>query len=124
MRQESYYCGHYIEIRYSPTSSLSSWHLDELEKENINVWITSDVAYFMRVDKKDIYRIDNCNALKCFDKVKEIDDIWVNDNETGEYLFNEYLASLKKYPTVEEIIESSKNRMKSKQDNDDNDKDI
>ena len=77
-----------IEIKYSPTGSLSSWHLEISEKYHVPLFITADVAYFMRVND-DVYRID-----QPFDHIKV--QQWLEqlefDNDCGELTDKETLA--------------------------------
>jgi len=76
-----------IEIKYSPTGSLSSWHLEIDDKYGINTFVTSDVAYFMRIND-DVYRID-----QPFDHMKV--QQWLEqleaDNDCGELTDKETL---------------------------------
>lgn len=101
-----------IEIKYSPTGSLSSWHLEIAEKYHVPLLITADVAYFMRVNN-DVYRIDqpfdhmklqqlleqlesdnDCGKLTDKETLERIDDL-VNNRIDG-YKF-EKMPNLKEY---------------------------
>ena len=69
-----------IEIAYSPTGSCSSWHLEIAERYGINLFVTSDVAYFMRIND-DVYRIDRpFNHLKLQQWLEQLEA----DNDCGE----------------------------------------
>ena len=88
-----------IEFKRSSTGSYSPWHLDIIEKYNVNVCCTCDICGFVKIGE-DIYRIDcltqyyklydyvcdlekkNDNGEKTDEEVlKEIDDIVNNRNE-------------------------------------------
>ena len=79
-----------IEIKYSPTGSLSSWHLEIAEKYHVPLFITADVAYFMRIND-DVYRID-----QPFDHMKV--QQWLEqleaDNDCGELTDKETLERI------------------------------
>ena len=79
-----------IEIKYSPTGSLSSWHLEIADKYGINVFVTADVAYFMRIND-DVYRID-----QPFDhmKVQQWFEQLEADNDCGELTDKETLERI------------------------------
>ena len=71
MRKTYIFGPHKIELTYGSTGTSSPWHLEAYQKYNIVTWGTADVAYYIRVDEKDIYKIkymgnltDICNKLE------------------------------------------------------------
>ncbi len=79
-----------IEIKYSPTGSCSSWHLEIAEKHKVPLMVTSDVAYFMRVGE-DVYRInrprDYYELYKLLLSIEEKNDSGeMTDDETIKFV--------------------------------------
>lgn len=60
---KTYHFGpHKVEFRYSGTGSLSPWHQEAYAEKNKFMFVTADVAYFIRVDNDKIYRIERIDA--------------------------------------------------------------
>lgn len=55
---------HKVEVRYSETGSYSPWYREKHEKDPNwgSGFCTADVAFFMRVDNKDIYKIQSSSG--------------------------------------------------------------
>ena len=47
-----------VEVAESSTGSLSPWEMEFVDKHKLNLMVTSDMAYFMRVNDTDVYRVD------------------------------------------------------------------
>ena len=100
---------HEIEFRYSPTSTFSPWHLDVLKEKNIPAMMTSDVAYFVRIDRKEIYRAESRNTyLFVMDYIKKLETAYSESTEAGEACLSEFISKLVPYGTVEEFLEKLK----------------
>ena len=94
---------HVVEIRYSPTGSYSPWHAEVYRKRNEYGFCTSDVAYFVRVDDKDIYKVEYSlsDVTNEFNRIARDYDFYPAEMEEE---FKNYLASddLKIQPPLED----------------------
>lgn len=103
---------HKVEIRYHHTGSYSPWHGEVYEKEGLGPCLVSaDVAYFMRVDGKDIYQVLSSDV---YDELAEIEKNY--DYYPAEMVekFKQLLSSpkLDKRLTVEESLKRIREREK------------
>lgn len=100
---------HRVELAESPTGSMSPWTLESVRELGENVVVSADMAWFVRIDGTEIYRVDLVYGEK------DIDGILSSLTGMGEAEADAAIESMKqvsprpvmyleKHPTVEETI--------------------
>ena len=91
--------GHTFEFRYSGTGSLDPWSGDYAHENNINLIVTSDVAFFLLVDGDDLYRMRGDGHAFIEDSIKTYDEAkdWLSKHAEHRGSLNEKIQSLKEY---------------------------
>lgn len=95
-------CGHKIEVCLGSTGSCSPWFLDACTEHGINLIISADMHWWMRIDNSDIYSLDNLTdpykLIDYFEGFKNDEAVFNSeDNETtkfGRTMFDVELKNL------------------------------
>lgn len=83
-------CGHKIEVCLGSTGSCSPWFLDACTEHGINLIVSADMHWWMRIDNCDIYSLDDLTdpykLIDYFEGFKNDEAVFNSeDNETTEF---------------------------------------
>lgn len=92
-------CGHKIEVVLGETGSCSPWFIDACTEQGINLMISADMHWWMRIDN-DTYSLDDLtDSHKLIDYFERFaqDEIYCNNegDESGEFFKTMFDIELK-----------------------------
>lgn len=100
---------HTVEVSYSGSGMYSPWHLHAMEQNNIQTMMTSDVGYFVRIDKNEIYKVECGNPyLFVTEYVEKMRLAYMESMEAGDACISEFIGKMEPHGTVEEFLKKFK----------------
>ena len=92
-------CGHKIEVCLGETGSCSPWFIDACTEQGINLMISADMHWWMRIDNCDIYSVDVLTdpykLIDYFERCKNDETYFTKEGEeAGETMFDIELKRL------------------------------
>ncbi len=97
--------GHVVEFLFGTTESIDPWSLAYADENNIDVWITCDPTYFVRLDGESIYRFDKSSADDVNNEQKIVEEIKTYKDTKFSDLVIWLAKNCVKMPDYSEMIE-------------------
>lgn len=96
---------HIVEFLFGTTGSIDPWSLAYADENNIDVWITRDPTYFVRLEGESIYRFDKSSADDINNEQKIVEEIKTYKDTKFSDLVIWLAKNCVKMPDYSEMIE-------------------